>query len=93
MIPIRDAMLCSNCFTKSIGVMEHPAKNFRELGFNADIGASFSQWADWSDDKRALALITEGLNLVEECGFDLAEVLAALRQVTECKAALEDHFA
>lgn len=84
-IKIERAMLCWNDMTKKVGVMAHPAVNFREQGYCSDVGAkSHEQWKSWPDDKKVSVLLAEGYDLILRRGLQPRDVFESLCQIEEC---------
>lgn len=90
LLDANDCMLCWNRETKTVGVMKHPAhpSDWNRSGFNSDVGASSPAFRKMSADKKALALITEGIWLIRMDKIPADDVFAALDRIKECHDAM-----
>jgi hypothetical protein len=86
----KDAMLCWNSETKTVGVLMHPVHpvDWRNSGFCSDVGASSPRFKKLPPKEQALALITEGVFLIRFRKFNPESVFLALDKIDECREAL-----
>lgn len=84
-IPIEKACLCWSAETKKVGVMEHPIKEslFRNRGFDFDAGASYGCFKKFSNERKMLTLIGDGLYIATNYKIPIQDVVDALAQIDE----------
>lgn len=82
-----ECMLCWRDQTKEIKTVRWPDDLDLSHGYSA-VGANSVDFRSMPKAKKQLALITEGMWLVQHRGFPIGSVYAALLEIDECKEAL-----
>lgn len=84
-----ECVLCANDLTKDVKVLPWPIPASADMDGYGDVGASMGRFRRMPDEARVIALLSEGIWMVEKRGFAMERVFAALMQIDECRAALE----
>lgn len=84
---IKNAVFCWDEEKGVAGVMEHPINGlaFKHHGYSMTEGAVSIAWKNWSTDRKCLAFVFLGIELIEDRGMSYDTIWTALKEIDEIK--------
>lgn len=85
---IKNAVFCWDEEKGVAGVMEYPINGlaFKHNGYSGTEGAVSIDWQHWNTDRKCLALIFIGIELIEGRGMSYDTIWDALNEIDEIRA-------